>query len=73
MLFVDVSRVCTIYIACVLSVTVGAIVVCGCDNPVPSSCSLSERGSILFPVTPNSVSSVNNTLEAFHKSVIAPR
>ncbi|KAF6162264.1 hypothetical protein GIB67_008393 [Kingdonia uniflora] len=73
MLFVDISRVCTFSIACVLSVTVGVIVVCGCNNPVRSSCSLSERGSILLPITPNSGKSVNNTLEAFHKSLIAPR
>ncbi|KAF6151516.1 hypothetical protein GIB67_016328 [Kingdonia uniflora] len=73
MLFVDVSRVCSFSIACVLSVTVGAIVVCGYENPIPSSCSLSERGSMLLPVTPNSGSNVNNTLEAFHKSLIAPR
>ncbi|KAF6140948.1 hypothetical protein GIB67_030159 [Kingdonia uniflora] len=73
MLFVDVSRVWTISIACVLSVTVGATVVCGCDNPVPSSYSLSEKGSMLLPVTPNSGSSANNTLEAFPKLLIAPR
>ncbi|KAF6159294.1 hypothetical protein GIB67_032065, partial [Kingdonia uniflora] len=72
-LFVDVSRVCTFSIVCVLSVTVGTTIVWGCDNPVPSSCSLSERGSILLPVTPNSGSSVNNTLEALHKSLIAQR
>ncbi|KAF6141429.1 hypothetical protein GIB67_021245 [Kingdonia uniflora] len=73
MLFIDVSRVCTLFIVCVLSVTVGATVVCGCDNPIPSSCSLLERGSMLLPVTPNSGSSVNNILEAFHISLIAPR
>ncbi|KAF6146646.1 hypothetical protein GIB67_008932 [Kingdonia uniflora] len=35
-LFVDVSRVCNFSIACVLSVTVGATVVYGYDNPVPN-------------------------------------
>ncbi|KAF6138717.1 hypothetical protein GIB67_040849 [Kingdonia uniflora] len=73
MLFVDVSRVCTFSIACALSATIGATVVCGCDNPIPNSCSLSKRGSMLLPITPNSGSSVNNTLEAFHKLLIAPR
>ncbi|KAF6139530.1 hypothetical protein GIB67_015487, partial [Kingdonia uniflora] len=72
-LFVDVSRVCTFSITCVLSVTVGTTVVCGYDNPLPNSYSLSERGSMLLPVTPNSGSIVSNTLEAFHKLLIAPR
>ncbi|KAF6156153.1 hypothetical protein GIB67_024123 [Kingdonia uniflora] len=73
MWIVDVSRVYTFSIACVLSVTIGATVVCGYDNPIPSSCSFSERGSMLLPVTPNLGSSVNNTLEAFYKSLIVLR